>query len=107
MSLCRIIGADFHTEIDAVDTTFTIQVPGNLSPDFDTRPELHLLEKQVVAGKEQIRMPRSDMLPVVGISVGYSYYGNIQINGMSDVGGSMRPYTQQFCAGLWLAMPSV
>ncbi len=107
MSLCRIVGADFNAEIDAVDTVFTIQAPGTLSPELDARPELHLLEKQVVAGKEQIRMARADMLPVVGLSVGYSYYGNIKINGMADASGTMVPYTQEFRDGLGLAMLSV
>ena len=107
MSLCRIVGADFNTGIDAVDTVFTIQAPGTLSPELDARPELHLLEKQVVAGKEQVRMARADMLPVVGLSVGYSYYGNIQTIGMADAGGTMVPYTQEFRDGLGLAMLSV
>lgn len=55
-----------------------------LSAETAARPELHLLEKQVAAEKEQIRMARADMLPTVGLSVGYSYYGNLKLNGMAD-----------------------
>lgn len=107
MSLCQIIGTDFDQAIEAVDTTFAISGPGLFSSGIDSRPELRLLEKQVEAGKEQIRMARADMLPTVGLSVGYLYYGNLKINGMTDVGGTMIPYTQEFRDGIGMAMLSV
>lgn len=108
MSLCRIVGADFDTQIEATDTAFVASQPDRLSAETAARPELHLLEKQVAAGKEQIRMARADMLPTVGLSVGYSYYGNIKLNGMTDVGGgTMKPYSQEFRDGMGLAMLAV
>lgn len=108
MSLCRIVGADFDTQIEATDTTFILSQPERLASDMDSRPELHLLEQQVAAGKEQIRMARADMLPTVGLSVGYSYFGNIKLNGMADAGGgTMLPYSQKFEDGMGLAMLSV
>ena len=108
MSLCRIVGADFDTQIEATDTIFVASQPVGISAETAARPELHLLEKQVAAGKEQIRMARADMLPTVGLSVGYSYYGNIKLNGMADVGGgTMVPYSQEFRDGMGLAMLSV
>lgn len=108
MSLCRIVGADFDTPIEATDTTFILSQPERLASDMDSRPELHLLEQQVAAGKEQIRMARADMLPTVGLSVGYSYFGNIKLNGMADAGGgTMVPYSQKFEDGMGLAMLSV
>jgi len=108
MSLCRIVGADFDTAIEATDTAFVASQPDRLSAETETRPELHLLEKQVATGKEQIRMARADMLPTVGLSVGYSYYGNIKLNGMTDVGGgTMKPYSQEFRDGMGLAMLAV
>ena len=107
MSLCRIIGADFDTQIEATDTAFVATQPVGLASDISSRPELHLLEKQVAAGKEQIRMAHADMLPTVGLSVGYSYYGNIKLNSMTDVGGTMTPYSQEFRDGMDMAMLSV
>ena len=108
MSLCRIVGADFDTAIEATDTAFVASQPDRLSAETAARPELHLLEKQVAAGKEQIRMARADMLPTVGLSVGYSYYGNIKLNGMADAGdGTMKPYSQEFQDGMGLAMLAV
>ncbi len=107
MSLCRIVGVDFNTQIEAVDTTFIISRPGQLAPDIASRPELHLLEKQVAAGKEQIRMARADMLPTVGLGLSYMYYGNIKLNSMVDVGGTKVPFSQEFRDGIGMAVLSV
>lgn len=107
MSLCRITGVDFDTQIEAVDTTVIVSDPGSLASGIDSRPELHLLEKQVAAEKEQIRMARSDMLPTVGLGVNYMYYGNVKLNGMADVGGTTVPYTQEIRDGIGIAMLSV
>lgn len=108
MSLCRIVGADFDTAIEATDTAFVASEPGTLVPDVESRPELHLLEKQIAAGKEQIRLARADMLPTIGLSIGYSYFGNLKLNGMADDGdGTMKPYAQEFRDGMGLAMLAV
>ena len=107
MSLCSIVGADFNTQIEAVDTTFIISRPGQLDPDIASRPELHLLEKQVAAGKEQIRMARADMLPTVGLGLSYMYYGNVKLNSMIDVGGTKVPFSQEFRDGIGMAVLSV
>lgn len=107
MSLCRIVGVDFNTQIEAVDTTFIISRPGQLDPDIASRPELHLLEKQVAAGKEQIRMARADMLPTVGLGLSYMYYGNVKLNSMVDVGGTKVPFSQEFRDGIGMAVLSV
>lgn len=107
MSLCSIVGADFNTQIEAVDTTFIISRPGQLDPDIASRPELHLLEKQVAAEKEQIRMARADMLPTVGLGLSYMYYGNIKLNSMIDVGGTKVPFSQEFRDGIGMAVLSV
>lgn len=107
MALCRIVGADLDMRIEAVDTIFDIHTHGELSSDLGDRPELRLLEHQVTAEREQIKMARADMLPTVGVSVGYSYYGNIKFNGMVDAGGTMVPYTQEIRDGIGIAMLSV
>ena len=107
MSLCRIVGVDFNTQIEAVDTTFIISRPGQLDPDIASRPELHLLEKQVAAGKEQIRMARADMVPTVGLGLSYMYYGNVKLNSMIDVGGTKVPFSQEFRDGIGMAVLSV
>lgn len=107
MSLCRIVGADFDTRIEAVDTTFVVSQPGRLASDIHSRPELLLLEKQVAAEKEQIRMARADRLPTVALTANYMYYGNIKLNGMTDVEGALFPFSQEFRDGMGIAMLSV
>ncbi|MCS2889888.1 TolC family protein [Parabacteroides faecis] len=107
MSLCRIVGADFDTQIEAIDTIFVASQPVGLSAETAARPELHLLEKQIAAGKEQIRMARADMLPTVALTANYMYYGNIKLNGMTDAGGTMIPFSQEFRDGIGMAMLSV
>lgn len=67
-----------------------------------------MLEQQVAVGEQQIRDARSAMLPTVGLSLGYTYYGNIKLNSMVDAGnGTLVPYTQEFRDGLGLAMLAV
>ena len=56
MSLCRIVDVNFDTQIEATDTAFVTSQPDRLSAETAARPEQHLLEKQVAAQKEQIRM---------------------------------------------------
>ena len=108
MSLCRIIGVENDTKIEPTDTIIAITDPGMLSAEFTTRPELRLLEQQVAVGEQQIRNAKSEMLPTVGLSAGYTYYGNIKLKSMVDVGdGMMMPYTQEFRDGIGIAMLSV
>lgn len=107
MSLCHIVGADFDTAIEATDTVFVATQPGGLASGISSRPELHLLEKQVAAEREQIRMARADMLPTVGLGINYMYYGNIKLNGMTDTGGTTIPFSQEFRDGMGIAMLSV
>ena len=48
------------------------------------------------------------MLPTVGLSAGYSYYGNIKLKGFADMGnGTTVPYTQEFRDGIGIAMLAV
>ena len=105
LSLCRIIGVDSNTEFIPTDTLITVTTPSQLSADIDSRPELRLLEKQIEANEQQIRMTRADMLPTVGFSAGYTYYGNIKLKGTADIGnGTLIPFTQQFRDGIGIAM---
>ena len=73
MSLCYLIGVPSDTEIVPTDTLIDCAAPGQLSADLSARPELRLLQKQVEAGEKQMRMTRADLLPIVGLSAGYTY----------------------------------
>ncbi len=108
ISLCRVIGADYDTEIVLTDTIFTTTAPISLSADISARPELSLLQKSVDINKQQIKMVRSDMLPMVALSAGYTYFGNIKMETMVDVGGGMyMPFTSEFKDGIGTAMLAV
>ena len=108
MSLCQIIGVGFDTPIEPTDTLIVMTEPMPLTSDISSRPEVALLEKQVEADKQQIRMAKSDMLPSVGLMAGYTYYGNIKLEGMSTASdGTKLPFSQEFHDGLWVAMLSV
>lgn len=108
MVLCRVIGSEFDTPIEPTDTVFVVSAPEIATSNIEARPEYRMLEKQVAAGEQKIRDARSEMLPVVGLSAGYSYYGNIDLKSMVDAGnGTMVPYTQEFRDGIGIAMISV
>ncbi len=108
MSLCRIIGAEFDTEIEPTDTAIVVELPQSLSTDIESRPEKILLEKQVLAQEQQIKLTRGDMLPTVGLTAGYSYYGNIKLLGTADNGdGTTSSYSQTFQDGTGMAMLAV
>ena len=47
-------------------------------------------------------------LPSVALSAGYTYYGNVKLNGMNvDAQGNYIPFTQKFQDGIGLIMASV
>ena len=108
MALCNVIGAQLDTAIEPTDTTFNIESPTAMSLDIARRPEVGLLEKQIDVNMQRIRDARSEMLPTVGLSAGYSYYGNIKLKGFADMGnGTTVPYTQEFRDGIGIAMLAV
>lgn len=108
MALCNVIGTPLDTAIEPTDTTFNIESPTAMSLDIARRPEVGLLEKQIDVNMQRIRDARSEMLPTVGLSAGYSYYGNIKLNGFADMGnGTTVPYTQEFRDGIGIAMLAV
>ena len=108
LSLCRLIGVDDTTAIVPTDTTWVVADPGLLTASIDNRPELTLLKQQVEVGRQQIKSTRAEMLPTVGLSAGYTYYGNIKLNSLVDVGnGTMMPYSQEFRDGIGMVMLAV
>lgn len=108
MSLCRMIGIGFDTRIEPEDTLITLTEPIPLVTDISLRPEVVLLEKQVEADKQNIRMAKSNMLPSVGLMAGYTYYGNFKLKGtVQSGGGDLQPFSQEFRDGICVAMLSV
>ena len=108
LALCNVIGCPLETQIVPTDTVVYVAPAAPMDTDISQRPELALLRKQVEAAEQQVKVARADMLPTVGLSVGYSYFGNIKLNGMTqDANGNAFPYTQRFNDGIGLVMASV
>ena len=72
LALCNVIGADLDTEITLSDTVIAVTPPLDLDADISQRPELKLLQKQVEAQQQQIKLTRAEMLPTAGLSLGYT-----------------------------------
>ena len=108
LALCNVTGLPFETMIVPTDTAISVAEPRAMDGDISMRPELALLQKQVEVGEQQVKMARADMLPQLAISAGYTYYGNVKVNGMNmDATGNYIPFTQKFQDGLGLIMASV
>ena len=83
MNLCRIIGLPLQSNItieehlsDSKDSQIATD---NSSPEL--RPEYQMLAKAIEIGQYEEKMARSEMLPQIGISAGYNYFGGLEING--------------------------
>ena len=108
LALCNVLGCPLETQITPTDTTINVPPAGRLDTDISLRPEARLLHKQVEAAEQQVKMARADLLPTVGLSAGYMYYGNVRLKGMTqDAQGNALPFTQKFSDGLPVVMASV
>jgi outer membrane protein TolC len=87
MNLCRVIGLPLETEISVEDATLTIAPSMNFSEKEEQspelRPEYQILNKSIELEQYEEKMIRSEMLPQIGISAGYNYFGGLKLNGQS------------------------
>ena len=108
LSLANIIGGNATADITPADTILTITPPAMLSEDIGNRPELRLLEKQVEARDLQVRMARANYLPTVALSLGYTYYDNIKLKGVTLLpDNTPYSYTEKFDGTSPMALLSV
>lgn len=108
LALCHVLGESFETQIIPTDTLIFITAPEQLDESIAFRPEVKLLKQQIAAQEQQIKIARGNILPQIGLSAGYAYYGNIKLNGMTaDPQGNYIPFTQKLDDGIGLVMASV
>ncbi|TGX82333.1 TolC family protein [Palleniella muris] len=108
LALCNVIGCSFDTEIVPSDTIITITPPATQNEGIEQRPEYHLLENQIRAYEQQIKIARSELLPKVGLSASYMYHGGIDLNGaMPDGQGGYLPFKHEIKDGNWSVFLSV
>lgn len=97
LSLINTIGADLESKIIPMDTILTIVTPHDLDEDISYRPEVHLLEKQVEAKEQMVKIIRANYLPTAGLSLGYTYYNNLKVKGTSiGPDGNYYPFSQSY-----------
>lgn len=91
MNLNHIIGLPLHNNTEVVDS-FKEEASITLLPesmdasdafDVTSRPEFHLLTKQVEMKEREVDLARSDFLPKVGIMGAYGYTNGLKFNGRS------------------------
>lgn len=108
LALANVIGRGIDAEIVPSDTLLITDQPTTLDENISNRPELLMLEKQVEAMKQQVKMERANYLPTVGLSLGYTHYDNIKNKGVTQLGdGTLMPYVQDVNGNMLMAMVSV
>lgn len=108
LALCNVVGCPLETQIMPTDTIISALPVQSLDADISQRPEFRLLHQQVEAAEQQVKMARADILPSVGLSAGYLYYGNIKLKGYSqDAQGNPFPFTYKLDNGMAMVMASV
>ena len=108
LALANAIGRGIDAEIVPSDTLLITDQPAALDENISNRPELLMLEKQVEAMKQQVKMERANYLPTVGLSLGYTHYDNIKNKGVAQLGdGTLMPYVQDVNGNMLMAMVSV
>ena len=103
LALCNVLGCALETEIEPTDTLPAVKPPAQMVESTALRPELQLLQKQVEAKEQQVRMTRADMLPKLALSGGYLYYGNVKMKTPTENG----VFTQSLDEGFAQVMASL
>lgn len=90
LALCQKIGVPFDTDVVPTDTVIVVEqlTPAILDSDFSSRPDLKLMEQDVLQKEQNIKISRADYLPTVGFSAGYSYYGGFKVGDMTNSDGT-------------------
>ena len=113
LSLCNVMGVGLDVVYQPVDTLLAESsvIPGREeleAPDISLRPELGLLEQSLKASRLQVQMQRANILPTVGLSVGYSRFANLKLKGtMTADDGSVVPLNYKVGSNNPMAMLSV
>lgn len=84
MALCRIIGADYKTQIFTTDSTLNSPLLYNLTPDSAVmnRSEYRLMQNMIKMKESEVRLIIGEYLPAVGISSTWGIMGGFEINNM-------------------------
>ncbi|MCH5233795.1 MAG: TolC family protein [Muribaculaceae bacterium] len=94
LALCRIIGTqESEPIIPTENLEDNVSQPGSFA-GIDSRPELHLAQKNIEAKKYDVKMVLSDYLPMIGLQLGWNAFGNMKMKSMVEgPDGNYYPYT--------------
>lgn len=94
LALCRVIGVEESEPIiptENIEDNFS--QPG-IYAGIDSRPELHMAQKNIEAKKYDVKMVLSDYLPMIGLQLGWNAFGNLKMKSMVEgPDGNYYPYT--------------
>lgn len=111
--LCRLalgnaLGLPITEQVVPIDTVFSVEAISQLDENFELRPELSLLKKNVEVKETLAKKERSNFLPTIALSVGYSYYGNLKMRGTTmQPDGTPYQFEQKFSDDIPMGMLSV
>ena len=111
--LCRLalgnaLGLPITEQVVPIDTVFSVEAISQLDENFELRPELSLLKKNVEVKETLAKKERSNFLPTIALSVGYSYYGNLKMRGTTmQPDGTPYQFEQKLSDDIQMAMLSV
>lgn len=111
--LCRLalgnaLGLPITEQVVPIDTVFSVEAISQLDENFELCPELSLLKKHVEVKETLAKKERSNFLPTIALSVGYSYYGNLKMRGTTmQPDGTPYQFEQKFSDDIPMAMLSV
>lgn len=111
--LCRLalgnaLGLPITEQVVPIDTVFSVEAISQLDENFELRQDLSLLKKNVEVKETLAKKERSNFLPTIALSVGYSYYGNLKMRGTTmQPDGTPYQFEQKFSDDIPMAMLSV
>ena len=94
LALCRIIGVE-ENELIVPTENLDTDIPSPVGfIGIESRPELHMSQKNVEAKKYDVKMTLSDYLPTIGLQLGWNAFGNLKMKSFAQgPDGNYYPYT--------------
>ncbi|MCT4639347.1 MAG: TolC family protein [Bacteroidales bacterium] len=92
MSLCRVTGLDYSTDIVATDTIIDTDktiISNTGNENITDRPEYKMLSGNIDIKRQNVNLTRGDYLPTAGIAASYNHIGGIKVSGKDYTSNNM------------------
>lgn len=80
INLCHTIGLPLDSNIVVSSAWPEVAVPSDILMDISARPEYDMLNMQVKAASEEVKIQRANQLPQIGVVANYGYTYGAKIN---------------------------